>query len=75
MLIKRISRLNFENLLLLQAGHMCCLYSTEELWHCSNYKSSRGKCQIHYIRDVVPEQIVLETVLVAKKQSRVILYV
>lgn len=34
----------------------------QEHFRCSNYKSGRGKCAVHYIRDVVLEQIVLETV-------------
>ena len=34
----------------------------QEHFRCSNYKSGRGECTIHYIRDVVLEQIVLEAV-------------
>lgn len=34
----------------------------QEFWRCSNYKSGRGKCTVHYIRDVVLERIVLEAV-------------
>ncbi len=34
----------------------------QEHFRCSNYKSGRGKCTVHYIRDVVLEQIVLEAV-------------
>lgn len=34
----------------------------QEHFRCSNYKSGRGKCAAHYIRDVVLEQIVLEAV-------------
>ena len=45
--------------------HFCAAKSlrrNQEFWRCSNYKSGRGKCQIHYIRDVVLERIVLEAV-------------
>ena len=34
----------------------------QEHFRCSNYKSGRGACTVHYIRDVVLEQIVLEAV-------------
>lgn len=34
----------------------------QEFWRCSNYKSGRGKCTVHYIRDVVLERIVLEAI-------------
>lgn len=34
----------------------------QEHFRCSNYKSGRGECTVHYIRDVVLEQIVLEAV-------------
>ena len=33
-----------------------------EFFRCSNYKSSRGKCTVHHIRDVVLEKIVLEAI-------------
>ncbi len=37
---------------------------TRQLEHfrCSNYKSGRGDCQIHFIRDVVLERIVFEAI-------------
>lgn len=34
----------------------------QEHFRCSNYKSGRGECTVHYIRDVVLERIVLEAV-------------
>lgn len=34
----------------------------QEHFCCSNYKSRRGTCKIHYIRDVVLEQIVQEAI-------------
>lgn len=34
----------------------------QEHFRCSNYKSGRGTCTIHYIRDVVLEKIVLEAI-------------
>ncbi len=34
----------------------------QEHFRCSNYKSGRGSCTIHYIRDVVLERIVLEAI-------------
>ena len=34
----------------------------QEHFCCSNYKSGRGTCKIHYIRDVVLEQIVQEAI-------------
>lgn len=34
----------------------------QEHFRCSNYKSGRGECQIHFIRDIVLERIVLETI-------------
>lgn len=34
----------------------------QECYRCSAYKESRGTCSIHYIRDVVLRQAVLETV-------------
>ena len=45
--------------------HFCAaksLKQNQEFWRCSNYKDGRGKCKIHYIRDVVLEKIVLEAV-------------
>lgn len=45
--------------------HFCAAKSlkrNQEFWRCSNYKSGRGKCQIHYIRDISLEQIVLESI-------------
>ena len=34
----------------------------QEHFRCSNYKSGRGTCTIHFIRDVVLEKIVLEAI-------------
>lgn len=34
----------------------------QEHFRCSNYKSGRGNCTIHYIRDVVLEKIVYEAI-------------
>ena len=34
----------------------------QECYRCSNYKSGRGSCKIHYIRNVVLEKIVLEAI-------------
>ena len=34
----------------------------QEHFRCSNYKSGRGNCTVHYIRDVVLERIVLEAI-------------
>ena len=34
----------------------------QEHFRCSNYKSGRGNCKFHYIRDVVLEKIVLEAI-------------
>lgn len=45
--------------------HFCAAKSlkrNQEFWRCSNYKSGRGECQIHYIRDISLEQIVLESI-------------
>lgn len=45
--------------------HFCVAKSlkrNQEFWRCSNYKDGRGTCQIHYIRDVVLERIVLEAI-------------
>lgn len=45
--------------------HFCAAKSlkrNQEFWRCSNYKDSRGTCQIHYIRDIVLERIVLEAI-------------
>ena len=41
--------------------HLCAaksLKANQEFFRCANYKSGRGKCTIHYIRNVVLEQIV-----------------
>jgi uncharacterized membrane protein len=38
------------------------LKRNQEFFRCANYKDGRGECSIHYIRDVVLEQIVLEAV-------------
>lgn len=45
--------------------HFCAakiLKRNQEFWRCSNYKDGRGTCQIHYIRDIVLERIVLEAI-------------
>lgn len=45
--------------------HFCAAKSlkrNQEFWRCSNYKEARGKCQIHYIRDIILEQIILEAI-------------
>lgn len=45
--------------------HFCAAKSlrrNQEFFRCSNYKDGRGKCKIHYIRDVVLEQIVHEAI-------------
>ena len=45
--------------------HFCAsrsLKPNQEFFRCSNYKDKRGKCQIHFIRNVVLEQVVLEAV-------------
>ncbi len=45
--------------------HFCSAKSLrrdQEFFRCANYKSGRGKCQIHYIRDVVLEKIVHEAI-------------
>lgn len=34
----------------------------QEHFRCSNYKSGRGECTVHYIRDVVLERIVFEAI-------------
>ncbi len=34
----------------------------QEHFRCSNYKSGRGSCSVHYIRDVVLEKIVYEAI-------------
>lgn len=34
----------------------------QEHFRCSNYKSGRGECAMHFIRDVVLEQLVLEAI-------------
>lgn len=38
------------------------LQRNQEHFRCANYKSGRGKCTIHYIRDVVLEKLVLEAI-------------
>ncbi len=38
-----------------------------EFYRCSQYKENRGACSIHYIRDVVLKEIVLETVRAVAK--------
>ena len=41
--------------------HFCAVKSlkaNQEFFRCANYKSGRGECTIHYIRNVVLEQIV-----------------
>lgn len=38
------------------------LKPNQEFFCCSNYRSGRGTCSIHFIRNVVLEQIVLETI-------------
>ena len=45
--------------------HFCAaksLNANQEHYRCSNYKSGRGSCQIHFIRNVVLEKIVLEAI-------------
>lgn len=45
--------------------HFCAsksLKKNQEFFRCANYKDGRGSCSIHYIRDVVLEQIVLEAI-------------
>lgn len=45
--------------------HFCAsksLRRDQEFFRCSNYKSGRGTCQIHFIRDVVLEDIVREAI-------------
>ena len=45
--------------------HFCAsksLKRNQEFFRCANYKDGRGSCQIHYIRDVVLQQIVLAAV-------------
>ena len=34
----------------------------QEHFRCSQYKSGRGECAMHYIRDIVLERLVLEAV-------------
>ena len=38
------------------------LQPNQEFYCCSNYRSGRGTCKVHYIRNVVLEQIVLEAI-------------
>lgn len=45
--------------------HFCAsksLKPNQEFFRCANYKSGRGNCTIHYIRNQVLEKIVLETI-------------
>lgn len=45
--------------------HFCAAKSLrrdQEFFRCANYKSGRGECTVHYIRDTALEQIVLEAV-------------
>ena len=45
--------------------HFCAAKSLrrdQEFYRCSNYKSGRGSCTIHYIRNVVLEKLVLEAI-------------
>lgn len=45
--------------------HFCAAKSmtrNQEHFRCSNYKSGRGECTVHYIRDVVLERIVFEAI-------------
>lgn len=45
--------------------HFCAAKSlkpNQEFYRCANYNSGRGTCKIHYIRNVVLEEIVLEAV-------------
>ena len=45
--------------------HFCAaksLKANQEFFRCANYKSGRGECTIHYIRNVALEQIVSVTV-------------
>ena len=45
--------------------HFCAAKSlkpNQEFYRCANYNSGRGTCNIHYIRNVVLEQIVAESV-------------
>ena len=45
--------------------HFCAsnsLRRDQEFFRCSNYKSGRGKCTIHFIRDVALEELVLKAI-------------
>ena len=45
--------------------HFCAsksLKRNQEFFRCSNYKDGRGKCTIHFIRDIVLEQLVLTAI-------------
>ena len=45
--------------------HFCAAKSLrpdQEFYRCANYKDGRGKCKIHYTRNVVLEKIVLEAI-------------
>lgn len=39
----------------------------KEFYRCSQYKEKRGSCTIHFIRDAVLKEIVLETVKAVAK--------
>lgn len=38
------------------------LNTNQEFYCCSNYRSGRGTCKVHYIRNVVLEKIVMEAI-------------
>ena len=45
--------------------HFCAsksLRKNQEFWRCSSYKDGHGTCTIHFIRDIVLEAIVKETI-------------
>lgn len=45
--------------------HFCAsksLKQNQEFFRCANYKDGRGTCSIHFIRDVVLEQIITEAI-------------
>ena len=45
--------------------HFCAsksLRRDQEFFRCANYKDGRGTCKIHYIRDVVLEDVVKEAI-------------
>ena len=54
-----------EDWLKVQELHFCAsksLRRDQEFFRCANYKDGRGTCKIHYIRDVVLEDIVKEAI-------------